>query len=125
MLLRINYAILVTSHCFLVASYIQGKITKNTVNRVRLGPLVVENFCRQIENIHRVLDRFNFSFPSPSKHLHVGYVQFGQNRRKIPNQGWRVLAFARFYRGDGGFGVPLYSVEIQGAVGNRFTLPSL
>lgn len=44
LLLRINYAILVTSHCFLVASYIQGKSTKNTVNRVRLGPLVVENF---------------------------------------------------------------------------------
>ena len=27
MLLRINYTILVTSHCFLVVSYIQGKST--------------------------------------------------------------------------------------------------
>ena len=113
---------------FLVACYRQGKSTKNTVNRVRLRSLRTlssRSFCRQIENIHRVLDRFKFSFPLPLKHLHVGYVQFGQNRRKIPNQGWRVLAFARFYRGDGGFGVPLYSVEIQGAVGNTFTLPSL
>ena len=47
------------------------------------------------------------------------------------NQGWRVLAFARFHRGGGGgggmggFGVPLYSVEDPGAVGNRLTLPSL
>ena len=88
---------------FLVACYRQGKSTKNTVNRVRLRSLRTlssRSFCRQIENIHRVLDRFKFSFPLPSKHLHVGYVQFGKNRRKIPS-----LCAASIGGGGGGWGV--------------------
>ena len=44
---KVHY--ILASHCFLVASYIQGKSTKNTVNRVLSRTFGSRSFCRQIK----------------------------------------------------------------------------
>ena len=74
---------MLVSHCFLVASYIQGKSTKNTVNRVRLGPLVLEVFVvKQKTSIAFSIASIS-PFPYPRSTYTQATYNFRQNRRKI------------------------------------------